>query len=186
MIQICTLKSLENVKPFYYITKDLEIINANNNNVKSIWYSKRGGYPMVSLEQYGSKKSRNVPVHKIVALAFIENRDDYILIEHLDDNPLNYKPENLMFSNHSNNGKRAFINGHPNRVEKLYFVSLWNGFMCIGTMKEISKWTGIKRMTLYDHLYRKRKSKTIQDVLLLKDISGTKTGLQDSETVVNA
>lgn len=174
MIQICTLKSLENVKPFYYITEDLQILNAKTYSPKSIWYCKRGGYPMVSLEQYGSKHPRNIPMHKIVALAFIENRDDYILIEHLDDNPMNYKPENLMFSNHSNNGKRAFINGHTNREESLYYVSLWDGPTCIGTMKEISEWTGISRMTLYDHLYKKRNSRTIQDVLLLKEINETK------------
>lgn len=101
MIQICTLKSLENVKPFYYITENLKIVNMISGREKSIWFSKRGGYPMVSLEQYGSDRPKNVPIHKIVALAFIDNRDDYTLIEHLDDNPSNYHPSNLMFSDHS-------------------------------------------------------------------------------------
>lgn len=174
MIQICMLKSLENVKPIYYITDDLKIVNIVTKTTKSIWYSKRGGYPMVSLERYGSKHPLNVPMHKIVALAFIENRDDYILIEHLDDNPMNYNPENLMFSNHSNNGKRAFINGHSNRVEKQYSVSLCNGKRYTGTMKEISKRTGIKRATLYDHLYHKRRSDIIDKVSLLKSKSEIK------------
>lgn len=167
MVQICTLKSLEMVKSFYYITKDLRVINNNTGSTKAIWLSKRGGYPMVSLEQIGSKYPKNIPIHKIVALAFIENRDDYILIEHLDDNPLNYDPENLMFSDHSANGKRAFVNGHSNRIEHMFFISTADGGCCIGTMKEISEWLGISRGTLCDNFYNHRKGTFIRNLFKL-------------------
>jgi hypothetical protein len=65
---------------------------------------------------------------------------------------MNYNPSNLKFSNKSDNGKRAFINGHGNRIEKRFILILKHG-MIKGTIKEISDSTDIPIQTLYDNLY---------------------------------
>lgn len=165
MIRINTLKTLECVKSIYAINDDLQIINTDTDYVKKVWISKRG-YPMVSLETTNDK-AMNVPVHKIVALAFIDNRADYELIEHLDDNKLNYQVDNLMFSNHSANGKRAFTNGCVIRDEML--VELVDNFAnkYVGTIKEVSAITKISRATLYDNLYNERTPKKFKSIKLI-------------------
>lgn len=163
MVQINTLHSLESVYDYYWITTDLEIINVKTGYIKKIWISKRG-YPMVSLETITNKQV-NVPIHKIVALAFIENRNNYELIEHLNDNKLDYSIGNLKFSNKSDNGKRAFINGCVNRPEMNFIIIMYDGTSHIGTMKELSNTFGISRATLYDSYYNDRTSRKFKKIL---------------------
>lgn len=164
-IKINTLKSLELVKDIYEITENLDIINTASGYTKKLWLNK-GGYPMVSLETINSKCPMNVPMHKIVALAFIENKDNYDLIEHLNDIKTDYSISNLKFSNHSENGKRAFINGCANRIEHLYKIVLNDNTVKIGTMKELSKDLKISCATLYDNIYFDRQPKKFKSIEL--------------------
>ena len=158
-VKINTLHSLEDVSDVYVITDDLQVINTKTGYVKKLWNNK-SGYPCVTLEVKSSNTpSMNIPIHKIVALAFIENRESYDLIEHLNDNKSDYSINNLMFSNHSNNGKRAFTNGCIIRDEAVYKVVANNLTVHIGTIKELSKELNISRATLYDNIYTKRNPK---------------------------
>ena len=113
-------------------------------------------------------------MHKIVALAMISN-EPYILIEHLDDNKLNYHPENLRFSNKIENAKSMARNGICNHYEKQFEVEMLNGERYTGTMKELSKTTGIPRASLYDRYYRKRSNHTPRSKNKIKKISLVKT-----------
>lgn len=164
-IKINTLHSLEDVKDYYVITEDLKIVNTCTGYVKTLWLN-HGGYPTVTLET-NSSRNVNVVMHKIVALAFIENLKTYELIEHLNDIKTDYSVNNLMFSNHSNNGKRAFQNGLINRVERTYRVTMYDGTSYIGTMKELSKALGISRYTLYDNVYKDRVSRKFKKIELV-------------------
>ena len=164
-IKINTLKSLESVKDIYEITDDLTIVNISSGYIKKLWFNK-GGYPMVSLETINSKYPMNVPMHKIVALAFIENKDNYDLIEHLNDVKTDYSISNLKFSNHSENGKRAFTNGCVNRTEHLYKIVLNDNTIKIGTMKDLSKDLKISRNTLYDNIYFDRQPRKFKSIEL--------------------
>ena len=150
MIQINKLYSLEIVKDIYYINDKFEIINSHTNNVKIVSVGKRG-YPYVTLETTENRNIK-VPLHKIIALAFIENKP-YELIEHIDDNKLNYSIDNLKFSNHKNNAMTASRNGLLKRKENIFDVILHNGQSYCGTLKNISKLSGIPKGSLYDHYY---------------------------------
>lgn len=158
-VRINTLHSLENVKDMYVITDSLQILNTETGYIKKLWNNK-GGYPCVTLEvKTPNTPGMNIPMHKIVALAFIENKKSYDLIEHLNDNKSDYSVSNLMFSNHSDNGKRAFINGCVIRNESVYKLIANDLTEHIGTMKELSKELHISRATLYDNIYIKRTPK---------------------------
>ncbi len=154
MVRINSLFSLEDIKENYFLTDNLEVVNVQTGKKLKVWVSVRG-YPTVTLQAKSSIRGKNIPMHKLVALAFINN-GPYELIEHKDDNKLDYRPENLKFSNKSSNGKNAFITGHHVRQEKIFQLQMVSGEIYKGTMKELSKLTGISRATLYDRVYKER------------------------------
>lgn len=165
-IRINTLHSLESVKDYYIINSDLQVINTQTNYIKKPWKN-ADGYPCVTLETTQTNCAVNVPMHKIVALAFIENRAHYELIEHLNDVKDDYSISNLMFSNHSANGKRAYTNGCVIRNEHIYELVLNDNTVLKDTMKNLERITGISKMTLYDNIYVDRiprKFKSIKQI----------------------
>ena len=174
LIQINSLYSLENVAPIYYLdTENLSVINVKTNTEKKISLSKRG-YPIVYLELKEHKPSSkrtnlNVPMHKIVALALIKNAP-YTLIEHLDDNPKNYSPENLRFSNQRENSKSMYRNGITNHYEKIFKLEMLNGEQYVDNMKNLSKISGIPRATLYDRYYYSRSNDCSRSKYQIKSI----------------
>lgn len=158
MIQINTLYTLENVCDFYYICDDYTVINKNTNQIKKVTITKRG-YPIVTLQlKYDSSKNLKVPMHKIIALAFIKN-EPYELIEHINDNKLDYRVENLKFSNRMANAQTAKKFGAYNKVESIYKIKCLSGEEKIGTIKELAKQLNAPRITLYDIYYNNRVSK---------------------------
>ena len=101
---------------------------------------------------YISDGEKHGSINKIIALARINNAP-YSIIEHVNDNPLDLRVENLKFSSMEQNIKSAFINGHRNTSSALFRVELFNGDVLEGTLKQIAKQTGISRITLYDRFY---------------------------------
>jgi hypothetical protein len=156
MIQICSLYSLHDISPVYYINTKRQVINIQSNAVKKVWITSNG-YPSVTLATK-DKKAKNVTMHKIVALAFIKNKP-YKVIEHIDDNKLDYRSKNLKFSNQKDNVLSAIRNGKKIIRERIFKVLLVSGDKYTGSMKEISEQTGIARGTLYDHFYYRQKTK---------------------------
>lgn len=154
MVQINSLYSLENVRPYYFINDKHEIINTLKDRKLKVWTSVRG-YQMVTLQADKRKRGINVPLHKLVALACINN-GPYELIEHLDDDKFNNRIENLKFSDQSSNMKSAFRNKRIVRKERVFKLTMISGEERIGTMKELSSASGISRATLYDRLYKER------------------------------
>lgn len=156
MIQINKLYSLDDIKDYYYITDDYKILNLETGAEIKIWISVRG-YPCVSLQRKESYRTgRNIPVHKIVALAFINN-SPYTLIEHIDDNKLDYRPNNLKFSNKSENGKSAFRNGLRYGVCKVYKVNFTDSSVMVGKASTIAKVMNIPKGFLYWRASKARK-----------------------------
>lgn len=167
MIKVNTLYSFEDVKDIYYI-KGYDVYNVVTGHKKKVTYTPNSGitYPYVTLERKNHTTGKKCLMHRLMAFAHIENKPCE-LVEHLNDIPTDYSISNLMLSNQSQNLKRAFLNGHPNRIERIFLVQLHDGRIYKGTMKELEIKTGICRATLYDNLYfihNSRKIKSIKEV----------------------
>lgn len=148
--KINTLWSLEDIQDRYvFCHEDKQVYNVETNHKLKIRVDKQG-YCTVSLSS-NVKKVKTVKYHKIIALALINN-GPYELIEHIDDDPLNNDVTNLKFSNKRDNMLSAFKNNKVPTEPSKFEIKMKDGSTYVGTMKEISKESGIALGTLYDHL----------------------------------
>lgn len=86
---------LPSVNPYYYITKSGEVISkARKNEIKLKPNKTANGYLKVVL--MGSGGSRiTVNVHRLVAMAFLENFNEGYVVNHKDGNKENNSVDNL-------------------------------------------------------------------------------------------
>ena len=166
MVQICTLKKYVDVQP-YYFTKGYAVININTGKLKAVDVSNKG-YPYVSLQTIEGKVKK-VLLHQLMYFAYINNElyEYPQVLEHLNDIKFDYNLDNILLSTQFENMKRMFINGHPNRIDKIYEVEMFDGKILRGTMKELQDMTGIPRMTIYDRFYTQRPGRKIKEVRLI-------------------
>ena len=68
------------------------------------------GYCLVNLS--GDSKCKSKTVHRLVATAFLKNPNNYLEINHIDENKLNNCVSNLEWCTHKEN-VRKFIGNHP-------------------------------------------------------------------------
>lgn len=70
------------------------------------------GYKLVQL----CERKRNMPflVHRLVAMAFVDNPNNYPIVNHKDENPLNNQANNLEWCTYSYNTTYS-MNIHPER-----------------------------------------------------------------------
>ena len=68
------------------------------------------GYQIVKLYK-GHKEFKNIPLHRLVALAFISNPNNYPQVNHIDGKPSNNNVENLEWVTNSMNTKHAYDTG---------------------------------------------------------------------------
>lgn len=171
MIKINELYSLENISDCYYIDNNFQIINVNTGHIKEQALGIRG-YLYVSLNEKITNRQVKVYVHKIIALAFINN-GPYEAINHIDGNKLNNSLQNLEFCTLAYNTQHAFRNGLIPIYSKKYritrfvppfFVSYYEG-----TMIELSNMLSIPKGTLYDIFY-KSNMKNTYDILKIEVI----------------
>ncbi|MBQ7629445.1 MAG: hypothetical protein IJS81_04425 [Selenomonadaceae bacterium] len=166
-VQINTLKGFENVKDYYFLI-GYDVVNTITGHKKKLSFYKRN-YPYVTLETKDSTSNKKCLLHRLLALAYLYSENGaFDLVEHLDDNPLNYDLNNLKFSSRSENGKRAFSNGHPNRIDKVFQVKFKDGKVYTGTMKELSVLLNIPRQTLYCRYYEQTQGRKIESVTLME------------------
>ena len=166
MVQICTLKKYTDVQPFYF-TKGYAVININTGKLKAVNASNKG-YPYVSLQTI-TGKVKKVLVHQLMYFAYINDElyEYPQVLEHLNDIKFDYNLDNIMLSTQFENMKRMFVNGHPNRIDKIFEIEMHDGQILRGTMKELQDMTGISRMTIYDRFYNQRPGRKIKNVRLI-------------------
>ena len=82
----------ESKQKLYYISRDGRVYNVGKNN-KKVMENKldlsRYGYPCIKIVK------KTYTIHKLVALAFIPNPNNYKTIRHVDSNKMNNNAENL-------------------------------------------------------------------------------------------
>jgi hypothetical protein len=85
--------------PGYIIYSDGRIFSKITNVFMT--HHKQGGYYVVSL-RISNNKSRNVRVHRLLALAFVENSDpnNKKIVDHIDGNKTNNNIKNLNWVTH--------------------------------------------------------------------------------------
>ena len=88
----------------YSINKQGQVRNDNTNHMKKPTLNKRNGYLIVDL--YKNNKSEKVPIHRLVAEAFIPNPENKLTVDHADGNRQNNSIENLRWATYSEQNSR--------------------------------------------------------------------------------
>ena len=76
------------------------------------------GYYQISLRK--NNQAKTFSVHRLVALAFIDNPNNYPIINHKDSNPSNNNVDNLEWCTQSHNIQYAYNNGRKKAPDFLY------------------------------------------------------------------
>jgi hypothetical protein len=132
----------------YSLPKFVETTKSQHRKGKYLKPGKRGNeghqYEFVILVDENGEKHRKA-VHRLVALAFLENPDDLPEVNHIDENPLNNKVENLEWCDHQYN-----IDYSKSKAVEQYDD---NGFVArYKSIAYASKVTGIKRSAINNAL----------------------------------
>lgn len=111
------IKAFEPLKdyPAYEINRLGQIRIINTGVLKSC--APNGGYPLVRL--YRNDRGKQFRVHRLVARQFIVNTNPkFTLVNHRDGNKLNYRADNLEWTNASGNSNHAVAAGLLKRKKK--------------------------------------------------------------------
>ena len=154
-------KPIKNYEGFYEISnlgnvRSLSHMRKNKNgfyiqkgkNIKA-GINRKTGYLMVSLSKNG--KTQTKYIHKLVAEAFIDNPNNFICVNHLDENKKNNNVDNLGWCNHKINNNYGTRNKRisqklSRRINqydlKGNFIKTWNSSI------EIEKSIGIDQSNI--------------------------------------
>ena len=90
-----------------YEVSDLgNVRNVKTGRILKARISKRGYY---QLGLYKNKKFHSVKIHRIVALMFLENEENFIDVDHKDRNRLNNIPSNLRWVTKKTNNDNSML-----------------------------------------------------------------------------
>lgn len=93
MKQICLIKTLEYIKNYYFITTCGRVFSNYKGELVELKQAMSNGYLIVRLQTNdGSKMFR---VHRLVAMAFIDNPENKPQVNHLDEIRINNAVPNL-------------------------------------------------------------------------------------------
>lgn len=105
-VKINSIEGFELVKDYYYITNSGKILsNARVNNgefKEKKQYMAKNGYMTIHLE-LKTGKSKNFLVHRIVAMAFVENKYGKPQVNHIDEDKANNNDWNLEWATYHEN-----------------------------------------------------------------------------------
>ena len=93
----------------YSINENGEVRNDSTGHIKKPTENKANGYLVLDL--YEGNKRKKVPVHRLVAEAFIPNPEKKPCIDHKDGNRQNNALSNLRWATYSENNSRFNTNG---------------------------------------------------------------------------
>ena len=93
----------------YSVSDSGEVRNDVSGKPKCQQLNKRNGYYYVSL--WKNNLEHKMPVHRLVAIAFIDNPDNKPTVDHVDGNRTNNDAENLRWATYSEQNSRFDTNG---------------------------------------------------------------------------
>ena len=118
----------------YDITPDGKCINKATGKIKNTFIS-NSGYERVSLWNKG--KNQKFSIHRLVAIKYLDNPNNYKIINHKDGNKLNNNVSNLEWCDVSTNTKHAYKN---NLVKNIHTTKV---IQYSKDMEIIKKWDSI-------------------------------------------
>lgn len=101
----------------YMVTNDGRVFSTYLNDFLKPFYSK-GGYVRVKLN-YGDR-SKKFMIHRLVAMAFINNPDNKSCVDHIDRNRSNNNVENLQWVTSKENAELAVERGSKDTVDYVF------------------------------------------------------------------
>lgn len=88
----------------YSINKQGQVRNDKTGHIKEPFLNKRNSYLIYDL--YKNNKSEKVPVHRLVAEAFIPNAENKPTVDHIDGNRQNNSIDNLRWATYGEQNSR--------------------------------------------------------------------------------
>ena len=119
--------------PNYSIDELGTITNLTTGHIKSCWLCKNGYY-YVDLQREGFK--RKIPVHRLLALAFLPNPENKRTVNHIDGNKTNNSLSNLEWATDKENIQHAYdnsLNHQPRKTSNAEADYLFVTYIMTGT-----------------------------------------------------
>ena len=163
------IKLIENTNNYYVSTiGDIYKLTPNNLFLKIKLTHNPNGYMYTAFDtKEGKRITRRV--HRLVALAFIPNPNNYDIVGHRDNNKSNNNVKNLYWTTISENTKKAFddklaINAKGYEDSQSHPIIVYNKDMQeidrVGSMKQGAKKYGVSCSTIARHCNGEIKGKT--------------------------
>lgn len=108
MIRKGTVWEVINDFPNYKLNQFGQVMNVVTGKLKKNTLGANGYYVTVL---YNESKAKTVAIHRLLALHFIDNPNNYPIVNHKDGNKQNIDLENLEWSTYSENNQHAYDTG---------------------------------------------------------------------------
>lgn len=164
-------KNIKDYEKLYQISnfgnvKSLSKFHKTNKNYSSIGYLSKEkilkpqlnyyGYYVVNLSKNG--KTKVIPIHKLVAMHFIKNINNYKIINHKDGNKLNNNADNLEWCTSKHNIQHAYDNDlMKNCIKVSQFNKSGEHIKDYSSINKASKETNISQASISQCILGKRK-----------------------------
>lgn len=187
---------LDEFKGFYKISRDGSVISVPRNG--TVNFEKKikptigtNGYLKVSFRCFGKRYTRNI--HRLLALTFIDNPNNYPCVNHIDGDKLNNDISNLEWVTYSRNVQHAYDNGLTVSVKGEGKSNLTNDdvlriVMMKGngeTLKSISEDFGVSPSTISDIVLGRTWSH-LTGIKLKQNVSKGKTSSTKEKGISNS
>src|SRR5574344_126522 len=132
-------RDIEGYEGIYQVSNLGRVKSEHKRNGVTILKNRVGNTGYCTLSLYKNKKTKNFSVHRLVALAFIDNPTNKECVNHKDGNKLNNHVNNLEWTTNEENIKHAWASG----LNKSGFLS--KKVLCVELNKEFESVTEASR-----------------------------------------
>lgn len=152
-------KDIKGFEDFYKINEYGDILDKKSGKLMHPYISNKG-YKIIDLSNNGIKKK--FLVHRLVALHFVPNPNNFPIVLHKDNVKLNTHYSNLVWGTYSENNSQAIRDGlnkipHPDnrKFYRIYNENSSDQIICHGA-KEIISNTNLTNSIVRNILHRKQ------------------------------
>lgn len=170
----------------YAISEDGVVIDIRDNKEITVKHTVNK-YPTVLIYDPDKGFYKNVLVHRLVALAWLEN-DDYFgkpIVNHIDGNKENFHASNLEWCSYSHNSRHAFkigLNGSPKKykVRDIYSSEV----KTFESFRDLCEEIGLPRGTKFHDKDSRKRSKLVKERFEIKELNDNTPWLSKEEALI--